>query len=80
MTIEDPRFKRVNVIGVPITATNMDDCLALVEERLDDMRGEYVCVSNAHTCVMAHDDPTYWAVQAESVMSVPDGKPLSVVG
>lgn len=80
MTIEDPRFKRVNVIGVPITATNMDDCLALVEERLDDMRGEYVCVSNAHTCVMAHDDPAYWAVQAESVMSVPDGKPLSVVG
>ena len=77
---QDPRLARVDVIGVPITATNMADCMALISERLDDMRGGYVCVSNAHTCVMAHDDPAYWAVQAGSTMSVPDGKPLSVVG
>lgn len=76
----DPRLGRVNVIGVPITATNMADFLSLVEERLEDLKGSYVCVSNAHTCVMAHDDPEYWACQAESVVSVPDGKPLSVVG
>lgn len=77
---QDPRLARVDVIGVPITATNMADCMTLISERLDDMRGGYVCVSNAHTCVMAHDDPAYWAVQAGSTMSVPDGKPLSVVG
>lgn len=77
---QDPRLARVDVIGVPITATNMADCVALLSERLDDMRGGYVCVSNAHTCVMAHDDPAYWEVQANSVMSIPDGKPLSVVG
>lgn len=77
---KDPRLARVDVIGVPITATNMGDCLALLSERLDDMRGRYVCVSNAHTCVMAHDDPEYWEAQAGSVMSLPDGKPLSVVG
>ena len=76
----DPRLRRVDVIGVPITGTNMSDCLSLLDEHIDDLRGEYVCVSNAHTCVMAHDDPAYWDVQAESVMSVPDGKPLSVVG
>lgn len=58
----------------------MGDCLSVISERLDDMRGRYVCVSNAHTCVMAHDNPSYWNVQAESVMSVPDGKPLSVIG
>lgn len=77
---EDPRLRRVDVIGVPITATNMADCLAYTAENLDALRGEYVCVSNAHTCVMAHDDPGYWGVQAGSAMSVPDGKPLSVVG
>ena len=71
---------RVDVIGVPITATNMRDCLAFICENLEFAKGEYVCVSNAHTCVMAHDDPAYWRVQAESIMSVPDGKPLSVVG
>ena len=74
------RLRRVDVIGVPITATNMDDFLKLIGEELDAMRGEYVCVSNAHACVMAHDDPAYWACQAESIASIPDGKPLSVVG
>lgn len=74
------RLRRVGVIGVPITATNMDDFLELIDEELDAMRGEYVCVSNAHACVMAHDDPAYWACQAESIASIPDGKPLSVVG
>ena len=29
---------------------------------------------------MAHEDPDYCKVQAESYMSIPDGKPLSVVG
>lgn len=76
----DPRLSRVEVIGVPITATNMVDSLGVISERLDEMRGGYVCVSNAHTCVMAHDDPAYWEVQAGSVMTVPDGKPLSVIG
>ena len=71
---------RTDVIGVPITATNMEECLAYIGDNLEAIRGGYVCVSNAHTCVMAHDDPAYWEVQAGSVMSVPDGKPLSVVG
>lgn len=76
----DPRLRRVDVIGVPITATNMSDALAYIRENISELAGEYICVSNAHTCVMAHDDPDYWRVQAESIMSLPDGKPLSVVG
>lgn len=78
--LKEKELSRVDVIGVPITATNMDGFLRFVEDNIDCLRGEYVCVSNAHTCVMAHDNPDYWCVQAESVMSVPDGKPLSVVG
>ena len=75
-----PTLPRTNVIGVPITATNMDECLSYIGFNLDAIRGGYVCVSNAHACVMAHDDPAYWEVQAGSVMSLPDGKPLSVIG
>ena len=70
-------LRRVNVIDVPITATNMEDFLSLLENDLESFKGEYVCVSNAHTCVMAHDDPEYWKVQADSIASLPDGKPLS---
>lgn len=75
-----PTLSRTDVIGVPITATNMEECLSWIDSNLDAIRGGYVCVSNAHACVMAHDDPAYWEVQAGSVMSVPDGKPLSVIG
>lgn len=58
----------------------MADFLGFLSNHLNETRGEYICVSNAHTCVMAHDDSSYWDVQAESIVSVPDGKPLSVIG
>lgn len=76
----DSRLLRTPVIDVPITATNMVDVLSFIEENIDTIKGEYICVSNVHTTVMAHDDPNYYRVQTESLMSVPDGKPLSIVG
>ena len=71
---------RVDVIGVPISAVNMEIAIDNIFEDLRATKGQYICVSNAHTTVVAHDDPDYYKVQAESFMSVPDGKPLSVVG
>lgn len=76
----DHRLSRTRVIDVPITAINMEDVLSFIGEHIQDIKGEYICVSNVHTTVMAHDDPDYYCVQADSLMSVPDGKPLSVVG
>lgn len=76
----DPRLARTSIIDVPITATNMSDALAFIEENIREIKGEYICVSNVHTTVLAHDDPTYYQVQTESLMSLPDGKPLSIVG
>lgn len=76
----DSRLQRVEVIGVPISATNMTSLMGFIASSFDEMRGEYVCVSNAHTTVMAHENPEYFEVQTSSIFSVPDGKPLSVVG
>lgn len=71
---------RVSVIGVPISIVNIDIAVKFVEDNLDNIRGEYICASNAHTCVMAHEDKDYLKVQSESIMSIPDGKPLADVG
>lgn len=71
---------RVPIIGVPITATNLNDCVAYLRQNLDLARGSYICVSNVHTTVMARENPAYLAVQSRSLMSIPDGKPLSVIG
>lgn len=73
-------LQRVDIIGVPISAVNMESCVENIFEDFEKTRGKYICVSNVHTTVMAHDDPEYYKVQSESFMSVPDGKPLSVVG
>lgn len=73
-------INRADIIGVPISAVNMESCVDIIFDDFEKIRGKYICVSNVHTTVMAHDDPEYYKVQAESFMSVPDGKPLSVVG
>ena len=72
--------KRVNIIGVPISAVNMDSTIQYVKAHFGEARGHYICVSNAHTTVMAHEDPAYRQVQTESFLSLPDGKPLSAIG
>ena len=71
---------RVDVIGIPISAVTMESALAYVAENLEVLRGGYVCASNVHTTVIAREDSLYHRVQSESVLSLPDGKPLSVVG
>lgn len=68
------------MIGVPISAVTMDSALAYVAENLETLRGSYICASNVHTTVMAREDRAYHRAQSESALSLPDGKPLSVVG
>lgn len=72
--------QRVNIIGVPISAVNMDSCIDFIFTNWNAVHGNYICVSNVHTTVMAHDNQEYYKVQSSSLLSIPDGKPLSVVG
>lgn len=71
---------RVNIIGVNISATNMDDAICYTLENFDQARSSYICVSNAHTTVMAKENMQYREIQNGSFMTLPDGKPQSVVG
>lgn len=72
--------ERVNVIGVPISAVNLNTALDFVYNNFDNIRGNYICASNVHTTIMAHDDNDYLNVQSNSIMSLPDGKPLASTG
>lgn len=71
---------RVDIIGVSISATNMDECIRVVGEDIDIIRGNYICAANVHTTVMASEDSEYKEIQNKSFMTLPDGKPLSIVG
>ena len=52
--------QRVNIIGVPISAVNMDSCIDFIFTNWNAVHGNYICVSNVHTTVMAHDNQEYY--------------------
>ena len=66
-----------NILGVNIAVTNMEQTIRDITDNLEEWRGKYICVSNVHTTVMAHENESYQKVQNEAVMALPDGGPLS---
>ena len=53
-----------NILGLDILVTDMKKTINLIEQNIEQLRGQYICVGNVHTTVMAHDDPQYHTVQA----------------
>lgn len=70
--------KCCNILGTEILVTNMADTIERIEKDIERLRGQYICVGNVHTTVMAHDDIRYHEVQNKAAFVLPDGKPLSV--
>lgn len=73
-------IERVKIIGVDISVVNFDSAQKYLFDNFDLARGKYICAANVHTTVTAHEDTNYRRVQNSSFMTLPDGKPLSVVG
>ena len=69
-----------NILGVNIAAINMEWLLKYLDENIDDIKGDYICVSNVHTTVTSYEDASYCAIQNGGLMAIPDGGPLSTVG
>lgn len=70
----------VNILGVNIAAINMSWLLSYVTKNINDLKGDYICVSNVHTTVMASENDLYKAIQNGGILAIPDGGPLSTVG
>lgn len=73
-------MQRVEIIGVNISVVNFESALKYLFDNLEKARGEYICAANVHTTVTAHEDLQYRRIQNNSFLTLPDGKPLSVVG
>lgn len=69
-----------SIMGVDIAAINMDWLLNYTVKNIRSLSGDYICVSNVHTTVMAYENKNYRAVQNGGIMAIPDGGPLSAVG
>lgn len=69
-----------SIMGVKIAAVNMDWLIDFTHKNITAISGNYCCVSNVHTTVMAWENETYRAVQNGGILAIPDGGPLSSIG
>lgn len=67
------------ILGVNVAITNMEDMISLIMQNLAELSGEFICLSNVHTTVMAYENPRYRKIQNSAVIALPDGSPLSFV-
>lgn len=77
--INKMELKTCNILGVNINVTNMKETVKYIKNNINYLKGNYICVSNVHTTVMAYEDEKYMRIQNSSIISLPDGKPLSIV-
>lgn len=77
--MEQSGKKYCTILKTNINVTDMKQTIQYLSEHLEDLRGNYICVSNVHTTVMAYKDEEYRKVQNSAAMALPDGKPLSMV-
>lgn len=67
------------ILGVNVAITNMEDMKNLIANHIDELRGQFICLSNVHTTVMAYEDAEYRKIQNSAFVALPDGSPLSFV-
>ena len=54
---------KCEILGVQIAAINMSTALNYIQTNLEDLKGQYICISNVHTTVMSYEDTTYCSIQ-----------------
>ncbi len=72
-------MKTCDILGVNVNIISMEQTKEYICSNIEELKGQYICVSNVHTTVMSHDDPVYRDVQNAAALRLPDGKPLSIV-
>jgi N-acetylglucosaminyldiphosphoundecaprenol N-acetyl-beta-D-mannosaminyltransferase len=75
-----PEIPRVNVLGVGVSAIDMESALSVVKEALEHGQRGYVCVTGVHGVMEAQADPDFRRIQNLSMLTTPDGMPLVWAG
>jgi N-acetylglucosaminyldiphosphoundecaprenol N-acetyl-beta-D-mannosaminyltransferase len=71
---------RANVLGVELSAVNMDASLEAILSAVESRARGYVCVTGVHGVMEAQEDLVFKKVLNDAFLNVPDGMPMSWVG
>jgi N-acetylglucosaminyldiphosphoundecaprenol N-acetyl-beta-D-mannosaminyltransferase len=75
-----PVCPRANVLGVGISAINLDSATAAVREALESRTRGYICVTGVHGVSEAQADREFRAILNHSFLNTPDGMPTVWLG
>lgn len=67
------------ILGVNIQVASMNETIEYIDKNLDSLSGNYICIANVHTTVMAAEDEKYLMIQNTARLVLPDGGPLSTI-
>ncbi len=67
---------KVNVLGVDVSAVNMDIALDTIETWIAQGDRKYVCVTGVHGLMESHRDPRIKQIHNAAGLVTPDGMPL----
>jgi len=72
-------YERFKVMDCQISRVCMETAISSVRERAESNAGGYVCFSNVHSIVTSKSDVVLRRITNESLMSMPDGKPVAAL-
>jgi N-acetylglucosaminyldiphosphoundecaprenol N-acetyl-beta-D-mannosaminyltransferase len=75
-----PPPQRTNVLGIGVSAINMDMALAAIEQALEKKEKGYVCVTGVHGVSEAQSDAAFRKILNHAFLCTPDGMPLVWAG
>ncbi len=70
-------LSRTNVLGVGVSAVNMDAALRTIAGWIDRKERHYVCVTGVHGVMESHRSPDLRHIHNAAGMVTPDGMPLA---
>jgi N-acetylglucosaminyldiphosphoundecaprenol N-acetyl-beta-D-mannosaminyltransferase len=71
-----PDLPRAEILGVGVSAVDMDAAVAEVDKWIRSGRRSYVCVTSVHGVMECQRSPSLRAIHQGAGLVVPDGKPL----
>jgi N-acetylglucosaminyldiphosphoundecaprenol N-acetyl-beta-D-mannosaminyltransferase len=77
---EVTRPSRANVLGVGLSAINLDLAVAEVARALERKTKGYVCVTGVHGVSEAQKDPAFRTILNRAYLNTPDGMPMVWMG
>jgi N-acetylglucosaminyldiphosphoundecaprenol N-acetyl-beta-D-mannosaminyltransferase len=71
---------RVNVLGVGLSAINLDSAVAAITQALESKSKGYICVTGVHGVSEAQNDPAFRQILNRAFLNTPDGMPMVWMG